>query len=95
MYSKLVDKYFKENYIPSASFYNIDIGDGLKIELDIFEEPFAPLILAEVEFPDEEMANAFLMPEWFQEDVTNNPAYHNSNLSQKIIDTDEARLVLH
>ncbi len=56
---------------------------ALKIELDIFEAPFAPLVIAEVEFPDIETANAFLMPAWFEEDVTDNPAYHNSNLSQK------------
>lgn len=56
---------------------------GLKIELDLFEAPFQSLILAEVEFPTEEMANAFLMPDWFLEDVTCDPAYHNSNLSKR------------
>lgn len=55
----------------------------LTIELDVFDPPFAPLIMAEVEFPSEEMANAFLMPDWFLEDVTNNPAYHNSNMSRR------------
>ena len=57
---------------------------NLKIELDIFEPPFAPLIIAEVEFPDVEMAGAFIPPAWLGEDVTNNPEYHNSNLSRKI-----------
>ena len=38
---------------------------------------------AKDEITDEEMANAFIMPEWFKEDVTNNPSYHNSNLSKK------------
>lgn len=55
----------------------------LTIELDIFDSPFAPLIIAEVEFPSEEMCNAFIMPDWFQEDVTMDPEYHNSNLSKK------------
>ena len=54
---------------------------NLTIELDIFDEPFSNLIIAEVEFPSEEIAGAFLPVEWFLEDVTNNPAYHNSNLS--------------
>lgn len=58
---------------------------ALVIELDIFEPPFAPLIMAEVEFPSEEMANAFLPPDWFDEDVTMNPEYHNSNMSRKIM----------
>lgn len=56
---------------------------SLCVELDIFEEPFAPLIIAEVEFPDKETAEAFVPLDWFAEDVTNDPAYHNSNLSKK------------
>ncbi len=56
---------------------------ALKIELDIFDAPLAPLIIAEVEFPDEEMANAFLPPAWLGEDVTNDPNFHNSNLSRR------------
>lgn len=53
------------------------------IELDIFEPPFSPLIIAEVEFENEESAAAFLIPEWFDKEVTYEPAYHNSNLSKK------------
>ena len=79
----LMHPQFKEGYTPSYSSEDAVINEPLKIELDIFEEPFKPLMIAEVEFPDEEMANAFIMPEWFKEDVTNNPAYHNSNLSKK------------
>lgn len=55
----------------------------LTIELDVFAPPFAPLIMAEVEFPSIEMANAFLPPDWFDKDVTNDPAYHNSNMSRQ------------
>ena len=55
------------------------------IELDIFDAPFAPLILAEVEFPTIDDANAFVMPDWFQEDVTNDCKYHNSNMAMKDI----------
>lgn len=54
---------------------------SLYVELDIFDAPFAPLIIAEVEFPSENMANAFQPLDWFDQDVTNNPAYHNSNMS--------------
>ncbi len=52
------------------------------IELDIFEGDLAPLVLAEVEFPTEQEANAFTPPDWFVEDVTFSPLYHNSFLSQ-------------
>lgn len=52
------------------------------IELDIFEAPFSPLIIAEVEFPTIEEANTFSVPDWFDRDVTTDPAYHNSTLSK-------------
>ena len=55
------------------------------IELDIFENDLAPLVLAEVEFETEDDANAFVPPEWFLKDVTFDSAYHNSNLS-KLVD---------
>ena len=56
--------------------------DRHKIELDIFHGDLAPLILAEVEFADEDEANQFTPPEWFGEDVTFSSRYHNSNLSR-------------
>ncbi len=52
------------------------------IELDIFEGELAPLIIAEVEFTSVEEAESFIPPDWFAEDVTQNPKYHNSNLSR-------------
>ncbi|MCR5031820.1 MAG: CYTH domain-containing protein [Lachnospiraceae bacterium] len=58
-------------------------GESLMIELDIFEPPFAPLIIAEVEFPSVEAANAYIPADWFLEDVTDDPAYHNAKLSRR------------
>ena len=52
------------------------------IELDVFANDLAPLVLAEVEFPSEEEANNFIPPDWFAEDVTFSKLYHNSYLSQ-------------
>lgn len=54
----------------------------LFLELDIFHDDLAPLILAEIEFPDEETANAYPAPEWLGKDVTFSSAYHNSTLSR-------------
>lgn len=54
--------------------------EGLTIELDLFEGELAPLILAEVEFESIEKARAFHGPDWFSKDVTEDPAYHNSNM---------------
>lgn len=53
------------------------------IELDLFDAPFAPLIIAEVEFDSKEEAESFVPPAWFLDDVTYDGAYHNSNLSRK------------
>ncbi len=56
--------------------------NGYTIELDVFKEPFAPLVLAEVEFQTLEEANAFVPPAWFGRDVTSEPEYTNSYLSR-------------
>ncbi len=71
---------FDPTYVSSTG--NVIDQLSLCVELDIFEPPFAPLIIAEVEFPDKETAEAFLPLDWFSQDVTNDPAYHNSNLSK-------------
>lgn len=62
--------------------YMLPLENGLTIELDIFKDELAPLILAEVEFPDVESANSFVPPEWFGKDVTLSGEYHNSRLSK-------------
>jgi len=66
---------FKEGYPAPPDDYS------LTIELDIFEPPFAPLIIAEVEFGSKEAAEAFLPPDWFQDDVTYHKEYHNSYMA--------------
>lgn len=58
-----------------------DTGDHT-IELDVFYDELAPLLLAEVEFASEEEANAFNPPDWFGQDVTFSDKYHNSTLSR-------------
>ena len=60
--------------------------DHLVAEVDVFEKPFAPLIMAEVEFESEEQANAFEAPEWFGEEVTFDGRYHNSYMSKMKFD---------
>ncbi len=65
----------------SKQRYLIPLNETLTAELDIFDAPFAPLMLAEVEFSSEEEANSFVTPAWFGEDVTFSGKYHNSYLS--------------
>jgi len=60
--------------------YSVPEDLSLVIELDVFDEPFAPLIMAEVEFPDEECANAYIPEDWFEADVTDDRRYYNSNM---------------
>ena len=75
---------------PTFSSDYTEIIDQLSlcVELDIFDAPFEPLVIAEVEFPTEETANAFIPLDWFDQDVTHDPAYHNSNMSKKTFDAD-------
>ena len=54
--------------------------ESYTIELDIFEGHMKDLIMAEVEFPSVEEADAFVAPEWFGADVTEDRRYHNSNM---------------
>lgn len=56
------------------------------IELDIFDEPFRPLVIAEVEFSSEAEANDFVPPEWFDKDVTDCRQYRNAYLSRMTFD---------
>ena len=58
----------------------------LLIELDVFDSPFAPLIIAEVEFDSIEEAESFTPPAWFKEDVTEDRHYSNSYLSSVKLD---------
>lgn len=76
----LTEPAFAKGYLSSVAPNSLPT---LTIELDVFDVPFAPLILAEVEFPNEEMARAFLPPAWLGKDVTNDREYHNSNMSLK------------
>ena len=74
----------------SKTRYLIPLDSGLTAELDLFHDDYEGLLLAEVEFPTEEAANAFCPPDWFGEDVTFSSTYHNSTLSQGIFPADHS-----
>ena len=78
-YDKLIKK--ADGNIITKIRYEIPEKDNLTIELDIFEGRFAGLLLAEVEFSSEAEALSYAPPEWFGKDVTNDAAYHNSNMA--------------
>ncbi len=70
---------FKEGFTKPPADYS------LTIELDVFDAPFAPLVMAEVEFGSRDAAEAFLPPDWFDEDVTFRKEYHNSHMAMQNI----------
>lgn len=61
--------------------YIIPIHDGLKAELDIFEGLLSGLMLVEVEFASENEACAFVPPDWFGKDVSDDKRYSNYYMS--------------
>ena len=78
-YEHLLSK--ADGNIISKTRYMIPEKDGLTIELDIFHRDFEGIILAEVEFPDETSANAYIPCDWFAKDVTFEKTFHNSRMS--------------
>lgn len=78
-------------YAENAALSEQEKNTPLTIELDVFNAPFAPLVIAEVEFPTENAAHAFLPPSWFAQDVTYDPKYHNSALSRQPMEDTETR----
>lgn len=66
----------------SKTRYRIPLNEGLVAELDIFHADHEGLMLVEVEFPSVEASERFAPPEWFGENVSDDPHYSNAFLSQ-------------
>lgn len=62
--------------------YYIDVGAKKSAELDVYFGHLAGLKTVEVEFSSLEESNAFIVPNWFGEEVTNDKYYKNKNLSK-------------
>ena len=77
-FRRLIEK--RDGRLIEKTRYEIPLSDGLTAELDLFHGAHEGLTLIEVEFPTREEAVRFIPPEWFGEDVTGRPEYHNSNL---------------
>lgn len=60
----------------------VPLEDG-DAEVDVYGGPLAGLIVAEVEFPSEEQAEAFRAPDWFGDEVTGRPGFLNKNLATR------------
>lgn len=62
--------------------YLIPLQDGLMAELDIFEGLLTGLVFAEVEFPDEQIAEDFIPPAWFGKELSSDKRFSNYRLSK-------------
>jgi adenylate cyclase len=60
--------------------YEIPLGDRI-VEIDVYHGRHEGLVVAEVEFDEEEAAKNFRPPEWLGDDVTGNPRYSNQLLA--------------
>jgi adenylate cyclase len=62
--------------------YELEAGDGLILELDVYTGDLEGLVVAEVEFDSEEAAEAFTPPGWLGPDVTEDARYKNQRLAR-------------
>ena len=59
----------------------VPLDGGLEAELDVYAGALEGLLTAEIEFPSEAAARAFVPPPWLGEDVTGDAAYANQTLA--------------
>lgn len=60
----------------------VALGGGLVAEVDLFQGNLTGLRYVEVEFDDVESARAFVPPDWFGREVTDDLRYRNSSLAR-------------
>ena len=60
--------------------YEIPLG-GRVVEIDVYHDRHEGLVVAEVEFNDEEASRNFQPPDWLGDDVTGDPRYSNQLLA--------------
>jgi len=60
--------------------YEIRLGEHV-VEIDVYHGRHEGLVVAEVEFDDEEAAKNFQRPDWLGDDVTGDPRYSNQLLA--------------
>jgi CYTH domain-containing protein len=61
--------------------HELPVGPDLTAELDVYAGRLAGLMTAEVEFPSADEAEAFVPPEWFGAEITDDRRYANQRLA--------------
>ena len=57
--------------------------DDLEFEVDVYEGDLEGLVVAEIEFPSEEVAREFEPPDWIGREVTGDERYLNETLATR------------
>lgn len=77
-----------ENLVPKVDSkfickkrYYLPLNETLTAEIDVFEKEHEGMKMVEVEFPHLDMANSFVPPDWFGEEVTEQIDYTNMALA--------------
>ncbi|MBE5932257.1 MAG: CYTH domain-containing protein [Lachnospiraceae bacterium] len=78
-YNNLLAK--AEGNVITKRRYIIPLENGLILELDFFKDLFQGLVMGEIEFPDEDTAKKYNLPDFIIREVTFDKRYHNSNMS--------------
>lgn len=73
--NRLIDK---TRYILPAESRDPRAESHLKWEIDVFRQPNAGLVMAEIELPSED--TEFVRPAFIGEEVTHDPRYYNANM---------------
>lgn len=78
-----LSKHVKTNWLAKKrTLLDVTSDDGLIVaDVNEYEGKLNGLVMIEVEFENEELAKDFIPPEWFGEEVTNNPAWKNVSLA--------------
>lgn len=68
--------------LPKGMLDGMDDSEmNLIAEIDVFDGDFKGLVFCEVEFPSREASEAFMMPDWFYQDVTEYKQFSNGYMS--------------
>ena len=56
-------------------------SDAAELEIDVFDDELDGLVVAEIEFESEQASAAFVVPDWFGREVTDDSRYRNAALA--------------
>ena len=59
----------------------LELGGGPVAEIDVYDDPHAGLLVAEIEFPTPEASERFAPPPWIGREVTGDRRYANQSLA--------------